>query len=597
MQHNITRTVTLIFVALLLYTLLYINWFLFSNTSAEIVTEVCKQLYLPHLTEEYQNNSNTIRLINMVRGLVLLIDLILLFRIYSALVNKNYLLGSSVHRAFDSIGYSLLENYEHIKTQDRIIRLGLLTILSLQFISFSYLIIYSPYSYDEVHTYTHFSGIGIFSSMAYYPLPNNHILHNVCSVFFLSLPIGRLVAIRLISFLASFVSTFYFYKMASKIVTPKASILATALFSFSYPFVLYSNQARGYSLIILFAVLCCYAYLCIINETNKLKYIILYSLSSILGFYAIPSFLYFFVVINALMLLTTLIPFNRKRIVQFITANLVIAVITFLLYLPIIQRNSWEALSQHSGLPPGETRGISELIKAHLYALRDYIAGTNAVGFDWIYLLLGIVAVSIIRKNKTSRYTGLMIMALILSPVVIINIHQTVPFTRTWSYLIIPICLAIAIVFDLIGSGVSYLLKSKRTVILNSIFNLLVIAGSISMLYRYDKKHKVDYEIDYVVNNYTNMLEGKIKSMTTYSNTYGSGDMAFYLSEGFAFKNMVMTSDQQLNFRPINTISEQPLCDFIVLDKKLSTQQNGLDLYQKVNYENDYFILYIRKDL
>ena len=67
-----------------------------------------------------------------------------------------------------------------------------------------YYAIVMPVCYDEGLTYLYFTSKGIFSSMSFYPEPNNHILHSLLTNLTIHLPFGDTeFRLRLPSLIAS----------------------------------------------------------------------------------------------------------------------------------------------------------------------------------------------------------------------------------------------------------------------------------------------------------------------------------------------------------------------------------------------------------
>lgn len=599
MNYNLTYWVKAIFTGVLLYCLWRVTYFLYAHHYQDIIDIISAQLPLDTNADILKQNKMLRIFFSILKGFIVLLDLICVRRAYLNLIEKKRqeVSGKS---AFMVVGDSLKENLEGFKKLPHDIKYGLLAILVLQLIAFTFLIVKLPYNYDEIYTYNHFSGRGIIASLTDYHVPNNHILHNVISTFFLSFPIDELVGIRLISYLAGFVSTIYFFKLASEILPLRIAVVITALLVFSYPFVYYSIQARGYGLLILFSILTTYAFFKLLSKDNTRKYMALYTVISIAGFYTVPSFLYFFIVINVLLFIHVLIHFNLKKFAGFVLSNLIIGGTTALLYMPIVIFNSSKALTENNGVIQRDTEYINNNLKEHLYQVRDFFAGSSAIGPGWIFMLLGAALIFVFHKKYNVRFAATTIITLLLSPVIIMYLHQTIPFPRTWSYLMIPICLSIGLLLHLILSGGQYLLKNRSiTTLSTSITFAVVFVISGIMLARFSRKFEEAQYIDRVVKRYVELLDAKISGANTYTNTYTpGGDMSFYLAEAIAFEKLRRTNHEQpLKFGMLSSWEDNPLYDVIILDKKYPDHRIEYDKYDRVMYENDFFIVHTRKGL
>lgn len=185
MQERIARYIKIFFGLLVLYLLWQCTSFLYVHHYSEIVDNICGQLYLPELADAYKASSKWQTLFKVAKVLVLLVDGVWAYRMYRVMTDKGARLVSRYYeRIFTTVGDSLWGTYHEVRNSPPYIRLGLAAILVIQLVVFTKLLFTLPYHYDEIFTYTNFSSKGFLASMAYYHVPNNHILHNLISVFF-----------------------------------------------------------------------------------------------------------------------------------------------------------------------------------------------------------------------------------------------------------------------------------------------------------------------------------------------------------------------------------------------------------------------------
>ena len=137
-----------------------------------------------------------------------------------------------------------------------------------------------------------------FSSFKYivtnYFDPNNHIFHTLL-VRLMSNIFGddNVVAIRFPSFIFGFAGLWMIYIVAKKLFNSKIALISLILAVLSPIHLVYSQSARGYSLIIFFSLVMFYSTLIILESKSFLKWGFVLFLSGFLSVYTIPTTLYF----------------------------------------------------------------------------------------------------------------------------------------------------------------------------------------------------------------------------------------------------------------------------------------------------------------
>lgn len=192
----------------------------------------------------------------------------------------------------NSISFSIKNNIQIYNELTTLLKTVFIAVFVVQFIGYSYILFQSPSQYDELFSYRYFSSKGIWASLSYYPVPNNHVFYNICSSFALWLPFSDEKLMRLPSIVASIITTFYFFKLALSALKKTTSLIITALLLSSYPFILFSISARGYSFVSLFTVFLIYSSLKILTNRATKKHWYLFFASIVLGLLSMPTFAY-----------------------------------------------------------------------------------------------------------------------------------------------------------------------------------------------------------------------------------------------------------------------------------------------------------------
>jgi hypothetical protein len=105
--------------------------------------------------------------------------------------------------------------------------------------------------HDEAYTYLHYASVPLASAMTDYAYPNNHLFHTLLVWVTTRLFGGSPIAIRLPAFVAGVLVVPAVYALARRFADRSPSLFAMALAAIWPALVLYSTNARGYSLICL----------------------------------------------------------------------------------------------------------------------------------------------------------------------------------------------------------------------------------------------------------------------------------------------------------------------------------------------------------
>ncbi len=403
----------------------------------------------------------------------------------------------------------------------------------------------APITHDEATTYTRYTVCSFLNTMAGYTLPNNHILFSLIEHFFIKIPfVDLLFKFRLPSVIVSFFTWVITYRFVKKYSNENTAITVVAIVSTVYMIFQYSFFARGYSLLILFCVICLYAACNIVYNNNRLRDWTIFSISGILGFYTMPSFLYPFFTINVFILLL-----NRKNITKQIYFNLWTITGVFILYLPVIIVLGWEALSGNHFVKSLD-RGyvISQLIPFFSLGLRQIFA---IPPYLLAPVLLGLVLYTIYtRKNKTL----ILWLVCLITPFFLLAAHSVIPFHRTFVYY-------------------GFLLVFLSAISIKDILNniplkiLIVILLAVQGFQTYRFQDKLDHLISTYA-EYDSVIESTIENNKTYLTN------ASFLYPNFLFeidrRGYKSSIDQKLT--PINSDTLHRY-DIILLDSLSDTTQ------------------------
>lgn len=462
------------------------------------------------------------------------------------------------------------------------IRFYFFTFLVLQFIFFSCCAFTFPISYDEAWTYLNFTNKSILSSATYYPAPNNHVLFSILTNITNILPIDDpKIKMRMINVFLSILSSYIFFKLLCKFYSQKISLFTTALFTFSYPVALYSMQARGYGMLLLFSLTAIYSSISYLEFPSK-KYMIIYLIAIIAGFYTIPTFLYPFI---AMQLFICWNCFSNKKLglfKNFVFVNCIGGCMVFILYAPIIFINGLQAITNNSYVKSISLTQVMHQLPEHFTYSLNWLLGVNKGGVVMVALIILSLCYTLINKNMENglKNASQCMLLLLLSPPVMLIFQRVVPFERTWTYLTIP-------VFFGLGAMLTQLLQYFQNVRFESkliypiVLLLVITLFIINFPSSYKEKHPIDYQAD---------------KLFTKENIQGLHTVAsneILLTDLLTYKITILNKNIPVKILGIDTTTAI-YADALVLNNNIVTPIKNLTDYTFIG-KNEYLQLYLKK--
>jgi hypothetical protein len=298
-----------------------------------------------------------------------------------------------------------------------------------------------PITHDEASTYVNFTGRGLWYAMGYYTAPNNHILNSVLAVFTCKLPLQTTIALRIPSFLAGMASVVALWVFLRK-NTPNLiiALLISGVFSVTYFITDYGVMARGYSFILLFFTVSYFALLKWLETDNEdiFEPKVIFGIASVLGFYAIPTYLYAHVPLCLGFLFFSIK--NKTRVFSFFKINLFIVTAVLCLYLPVVMISGLDSLIHN--------RYVERV--SSLYVFQNLTEHFNGVFSQFFFnvsglpLLIVVLAVSVLFKTRLLNKAVLISVLVLLMAPVLILIQGVLPFERTWIYFFLPVLVLVS---------------------------------------------------------------------------------------------------------------------------------------------------------
>jgi hypothetical protein len=301
-------------------------------------------------------------------------------------------------------------------------------------------------TYDEAWTYINFTSRSFISSMTYYAAPNNHILNSVLTNITYLLPLPDTLALRLPAVLSNALFLFVLYILSRRVMSRRVSIFLLLIISFIMPVLFYGFTARGYSLILLFFTVCYFITVQLLQNTkiNEHRNLFYFSLSSALGFYAMPSFLYPYLTLNIFLVVYALFSKRNSLAKKTVIWSILTGCVVLVLYTPVFLISGVHSVTSNSYVHPISRAVVVQGLFKHFTDTFEYL-------FSFKYAIFYALAITFLPLafSKHKSVVVLNIWILLFSFCIPV-IHSVLPFTRVWIYLLVPISVSTGLFIDLL---------------------------------------------------------------------------------------------------------------------------------------------------
>lgn len=296
-----------------------------------------------------------------------------------------------------------------------------------------------PVSLDEAATFLLFTNTNIIESATTYPAPNNHIFHSIITNFTKHLPyLSDLFKLRISSIAINLVTLLVLYKFITKHFNKKMALAVVAITSMLFMTIYYSYMSRGYALVNLFFLINLFCVFNLIKGENSIKNWSIFCISSVLGFYTMPSFLYPFVTLNFFYFL-----FQNKSILKQVVANGIVLLVVVILYFPIVYNEGIGALANNPYVKPiGFLTTVRSLPRFSLLTIQEI------TGIRWFVMLGLLLIVAYKLRDVKDKITKRFALVFAIAPIVLLSIHCVIPFPRVFFYYSFVIVILICLVFN-----------------------------------------------------------------------------------------------------------------------------------------------------
>jgi hypothetical protein len=342
------------------------------------------------------------------------------------------------------VGIRELVNSNFSWQQDSPFLLGLAAVIVCG-IAIRLLLLQKPVGYDEAYTFIKFASRDLRYIVTDYSGPNNHIFHSLCVALIYRVFGNSLWALRLPAFLAGILCIPAGYLVGRKLFHPLAGLIGATGIALMPVLIDYSNNARGYTLVCLFALTGLWLATELLEKQRKGIWA-LFSITSILGFYTIPTYLYPFAVLNLWLFLAFLIQKpSRKEFLQFISRwigwGVLSGIVVLALYAPvlifgtglqsIVGNEFVQSLSWHDFRKTLFNR-IPIVWGDWWFEIPPWYMWVSSIGFVGSFFA-GMLPESDGRTRSSRLHV---LFPAIVSIGLVLTIQRVVPLTRVWMFLL-----------------------------------------------------------------------------------------------------------------------------------------------------------------
>lgn len=214
-----------------------------------------------------------------------------------------------------------------------------------------------PFQHDEAYTFSVFAVKPLAIGLSDYHFPNNHLFHTFLVHLSYQVFGAHDWSVRLPAMAAGVLLAPLVFLLARRWYGQVCGLLSGALAATLPVFILYSTNARGYTLVTLFTLLLFGLGSTLLEHNNRFKWL-LAILFTALGFYTVPIFLFPFGIWLTWMGLTWLARKHNPAYAHWnLFLNLVVAVLAaatlaILLYLPVFKTSGIQAVFGNQWVTP-----------------------------------------------------------------------------------------------------------------------------------------------------------------------------------------------------------------------------------------------------
>lgn len=293
-------------------------------------------------------------------------------------------------------------------------------------------------AYDEAYTFLHFASKSWKHILADYSAPNNHIFHTILVGISYRLFGAEAWVLRLPAFVAGTLTVPAMYVAARRFFSAPQALGAAAIISVLPVFINYSVNGRGYTLLILFSLLLANFAGIIVTRQSR-SALLAFTLTTVLGFYTIPIFLYPWAGVSLWVATTYLFAKESwqeksRRLAIFLGICALSGFLTFLVYAPVIFFGSGLAsLISNEIVQSLDWRTFLANLDPRL--IKTWNKWMIGISRETENIFLGGFLLSLLFYRRVSNQKLPLQVFLVLAVFILLLLQRVTPLPRIWLYL------------------------------------------------------------------------------------------------------------------------------------------------------------------
>jgi hypothetical protein len=301
-----------------------------------------------------------------------------------------------------------------------------------------------PMRYDESVTYLYFVAQPWSTVISAYTYPNNHVFHSLLVKACVTLLGDAPWVLRLPAFVAGVAMIPVTYSVGRKLFGSAAAFIGAGLVASSGALAFYSTNARGYTMVGLATLILAHLLLQLREQPSPLLWITSVLVVA-LGIWTVPVMLFPAGGLALWFVLSTLRDDTSERradLARFGLATVATAILTVLLYSPIIDRDGLAALTDNAFVRANAWRVFFRQLSASIGpGIASWTLGYPVV----VSALIGAVAiVGLLDERRTSGIRVSIAGSIYVWCAFVLLVTHHAPFLRVWLFLVAPIALLAA---------------------------------------------------------------------------------------------------------------------------------------------------------
>jgi len=455
--------------------------------------------------QEFKDNYLSLNRFYLIRGLLLF------FTFSLAVISYKWYRLFEI-KLINFLNFSFHSIKVQFKSMDKVERFNLFFVFIILTIIKLYYAFTFKITNDEAFTFYSYVKNGFFAAISYYNLTNNHILHSIFCNFTDLLPISPIYTLRIPSLIVGSINIVLSFLFFRRIFSRDAALFAFIIFIFIPVSIEYNFLASGYSFLLMFTLFSALAMLEILKSNPNRKYFwAIYIISTALGFYSIPIYIYIFVSFSLFYLLYSLslkqMPFF-SMLKEYSWVSMIIVLIVSVLYLPVVLVSGLSSLlGNEYVLPQNFNLFLIDLLKfipeSFLWFFNENLVLTSIFA---VFILVSLIYTFV--RNKLLFF---LILSFLVGPFLFTLLQRVVPLPRLFIFELL--------ILSISGGFFIELIQEKVKIFRSYYFvSLLCVLFSISFLFEHHQiiqKKAFTYNLAYT-------FVDKIESNSSVFMTFGA---------------------------------------------------------------------------